>query len=73
MSANRVQVPIDTTCSITRIPGNQISNHEPVGVISSVSSLPETVNTVNNIISTKISIVARDALAFDDHVRVVFS
>ncbi len=67
------EVRIHATCGGVRVAGDQVAGHEAGRVIRGVLAGPEAVDTADNVLAAQARVVASDALALDDRVRVVFS
>ena len=71
-SAAGVQVSIDAARGGARIAGDQVSGHEPGGVVPPVLAGSEAVDPVHDVLPAQAGVVADDAFALDDGMGLVF-
>ena len=73
VALSAVQVSVDASDGGVRVACDQIAGHEAGGVVRGVLAAPEAVDAFVDVLAAQIRVVAGDALALDDRVRVVFS
>ena len=73
VSVAGIQVSIDAVRGGTCIPGDQVSGHEPGGVVLPVLAGSEAIDAVHDVLPAQAGVVAGDTFALDDGMRIVFA
>ena len=68
-----VQMVVDAGYGSNNGAGDQISDHEPGGVIARVLACSETIDALYDIFSAKSGVIAGNAFALNDRVGIVFN
>ena len=68
-----IQIAVDASDSVSNGACNQVSDHEPVGVVARVFAGSEAVDACHDVFTAELGIPSGDAFAFDDRVGVVFT